>query len=677
MKKYYTLLLLLCFSFVSFAQLTVTSFANNPTVCSGNSTSITASATPVSYTASSIPINMISDYGTNILADPQGLTFVTPIGRSAGIDNNNARWDNIPIGFTFRFYGNPYTSVNVCSNGWIRFGATSSTTGFGFALPNATEPNNAVHGVTADLTLVTSGILEYYTDGVAPNRVFVVSYQDVPFASGGGIANFQIQLHENGNVVEVHTLTCTNTTATKAQGVENAAGTAATAATGRNNTNWSSALNYTTGFRFIPDVINFTWSPATYLNTTTGSVVTASPTNTIIYTINATNASNGQTGSSMVTITVDPASNTLAAVAGGTSICQNISVVSGGTNYRDGNCNLITSITPSGTSPVSNVVNSCVKVDANATKRGTPDLYLARKYDIEPQVNAANATATLKLYYLQSEFDNFNTKASDSGHKALPTGPADATGISNLVLRQFHGTGTNPTNYTGASVDFTTAVAGFTVIWNATRSWWEVTVPVNGFSGFYLTSKKVGTVNIGLIYFKGVQIDRKNVLSWKVNCSSDQAKFELQRSSDGINYTTIYSLTASKQRCDKSFNYTDENTVEGKNYYRLKFIDIDGKTTISNIVLLTQKANGYKLISINPNIITTQSPLLKIDGSEKEMATIVISDFTGRIFSRQQSQLQIGLNQINLPTANLAAGAYSVTTYTNDNKPQTLKLIKQ
>ncbi len=676
MKKYYAFLAFLCFSVVSFAQLTVTSFANNSTVCAGNSTIITASATPVTYNVTAIPNALIADWGVNILADPAGLTGITPITRSAGINNDDCRWDNISIPFTFRFFGNPYTSIKVSSNGWITFGSSSITTGYG-SIPSASEANNAVHGITGNLTFTTSGILEYFTDGTAPNRTFVVSYQNVPFASGGGSATFQIHLKETSNIVEIHTTSCTNTTLIKTQGIENATGTVANAVAGRNNTtNWTST-GFSNGYRFTPDIINFVWSPAGSLSSSTGAVVTATPTSTTVYTINATNASNGATGNNTVTITVDPASNTLAAIAGGASVCQNINVSGTGTNYRDGNCNLIANITPSGATPVTNSINTCTTLDIGSTKRGTGDLYVARKYDIEPLVNALNATATIKLYYLQSEFNNYNTKAADSGHKTLPTGPADATGINNVLLRQFHGTGTNPTNYTGPSVDFTTATSGFSVVWDATKSWWEVTVPVDGFSGFYLSTAKVGTLNIGLTYFKGAQVNKKNVLTWKVNCSSSQAKFELQRSTDGISYTTINAFTASKERCDNPFSYTDENSLNGKNYYRLKFIDIDGKTIISNIVLLAQKMNGYALMSINPNLITTQNPILKIDANEIEMATIIISDFTGRIFSRQSIQLQVGLNQLNLATANLTAGAYNVTTYSNGKKPQTLKLIKQ
>jgi len=673
MKNLYFSLILLCVYSFCPAQLTVTGFANYPTVCSGSSTLITATATPVGYAVSAIPTSLLGSYYTNVLADALSNNF-TP--RSAGINYDDCRWDGISIPFSFTYYGSPVSSVNISSNGWLTFSATSSTTGFGFALPTAGQPNNAIHGITTNLTLAAAGVLEYYVDGLAPNRRFVIRYEDVPFASGGGTATVEIHLLETSNIIEIHTLNCNNTTLGKAQGVENAAGTVAATVTGRNNTTtWSGFSN---SYRFTPDVINYTWSPAATLSSSTGSSVTATPTITTIYTINAINTTNSATGSTTVTVTVNAGSFTLAGIAGGASVCQNISVGAGATNYRDvSNCNIIALVTPAGSSPVTNSINACTKVDVAATKRGTSDLYLSRKYDIEPLVSPSTSTANIKLFYLQSEFNDFNTKATDSAHKLLPVGPLDATGISNLVMRQFHGTGTNPTNYTGIHIDFTTLVAGFTVVWNATQSWWEVTVPVNGFSGFYLTSAKTPPLNISLNYFKGIKNGNKNLLSWKVNCTSDEAKFELQRSTDGTIFTPINVFSASRIRCASAFDIRDENPVPGNNYYRLKIIDFDEKVNYSNVVLLTQKTGHFSLVTLNPNVVSSQNAVLKISTLQKENITVALIDFTGRIIQKLVVPLQIGSNQVSIQTTGLSAGIYIVTIYSGIDKPISLKLIKQ
>lgn len=683
MKKLCLLTAATCFAGFSFAQLTVTSNPSSATICNGNSVSITASATPVSYTVSAIANNPYDPtlFATNILVDQLGTynggtPYIEPLSFGTLDDG---RWDNINIPFTFRYYGNTFNSVNISTNGWVGLGSSNSTaTGYGVALPNAAAPNNVIHAITCDLTFagVTNvAVLQYFTVGSSPNRRFVIDMSALKFFSGTATADVQVILFETTNVVEIHTSSCTNTAVTKAQGIENSTGTVASVATGRNNTtNWTGMPN---AFRFTPDNINFTWSPATGLNTTSGATVIATPANTTTYTINATNPSNGHTGSTTVTVTVDPASYVLAGTAGGAQICQNISVSPSGTHYRDGNCNLISTITPAGGSPVTNSINTCIKVDTGANKRGTSTLYLARQYDIEPLVNPSTSTANITLYYKQSEFNNYNTKATDSGFKLLPTGPADATGISNVLLRQFHGTGTNPTNYTGSSEDFTTATSGFTVTWNATRSWWEVVVPVSGFSGFYLSSAPVGVLAVSMEYFKGVQQNGKHLLNWKANCSSSSVTFEIERSTNGLNFTSIKTITASQARCSQPFDHTDDKPENGINYYRIKMIDVDGKSSYSNTISLVLKNKGVDVLSISPNPVTAENAVLKLKAFEKLNANIIVTDFTGRVLKTQTTQLIPGNNQVPINTFTLAKGTYHVSVYTHGEPVKTVRLVKQ
>lgn len=679
MKKFYLAIAFVCTVNYCFSQLTVTTNPSSASVCAGNSVSITASAVPVSYTASAIANNPYDpfNFSTTVLVDQLNSIF-EPLS-TGNLDDG--RWDNITLPFSFRFYGNIFNSVNISTNGWVGLGSTNTTTtGLGVTLPNAAAPNNVIHAITSDLTFTGASnpaVIQYFEVGVSPNRKFVIDYSNLTFFSASGTANVQIILYETTNVIEIHTADCSNTSLSKAQGIENSNGTVATVSPGRNNTtNWTGMPN---AYRFTPDNINFTWSPATGLNTTTGPTVIATPASTTTYTVNALNPSNGQTGSTTVTVTVNAASYVLAGTAGGPQICQNITVSPSGTNYRDGNCNLIANITPAGAAPVSNSINTCVQVDTGANKKGTTSLYVARKYDIEPLLNPypATSTANVTLYYLQSEFDNFNTKASDSNQKALPTGPADATGISNLVLRQFHGTGTNPLNYSGPSEDFTTATSGFTVIWNATRNWWEVTVPVTAFSGFYITSKPLGTLATSLEYFKGTRADNKNILSWKANCTATQVTFEIERSIDAVHYTVITSLQANQARCSQPFEIVDNNPSAGVNYYRLKTIDADGKITYSNIVTLLNKTTGFEILSISPNPVAHEKAVLKINTGEKCQVNIVISDFAGRIMQNNTVQLIAGINQVSLNTKLLTPGIYMVTGYTNSEKPKTIRLVKQ
>lgn len=142
-------------------------------------------------------------------------------------------------------------------------------------------------------------------------------------------------------------------------------------------------------------------------------------------------------------------------------------------------------VQPTGANPVSGSIVNNLTIDATVpTLNGSA--YVQRHYDILPASNAATATATITLYFTQTEFDNFNATA---GHGPdLPKNATDAAGKANVRIYQYHGfSATNlPGTYTGQGKEIDPDDAN--IVWNADRQWWEVTFDVNGFSGFFLSS---------------------------------------------------------------------------------------------------------------------------------------------------------------------------------------------
>ncbi|MCX6640915.1 MAG: C25 family cysteine peptidase [bacterium] len=59
--------------------------------------------------------------------------------------------------FTFRYYGNNFTNISVCTNGWLAMGTTTSTDYSASAIPNADGPPNMVAGFWHDLNAGAGG----------------------------------------------------------------------------------------------------------------------------------------------------------------------------------------------------------------------------------------------------------------------------------------------------------------------------------------------------------------------------------------------------------------------------------------------------------------------------------------------------------------------------------------
>ncbi|HEY9013693.1 MAG TPA: kelch repeat-containing protein, partial [Gemmatimonadales bacterium] len=157
----------------------------------------------------------------------------------------------LPIGFSFRFFDNSYTTFNLSSNGFVQFGSsTSNGCCSGRPIPSADEPNNIIAAAWTDLYPHAAGMISFETRGRAPSRFLVVNFQNVPWCceAGENRVSTQIILYEGTNAIEIHTA---NQSAGHiyTQGIEDESGTKASFLSGRVASNYglsNDAVRFTT-----------------------------------------------------------------------------------------------------------------------------------------------------------------------------------------------------------------------------------------------------------------------------------------------------------------------------------------------------------------------------------------------------------------------------------------------
>jgi trimeric autotransporter adhesin len=434
----------------------------------------------------------------------------------------------------------------------------------------------------------------------------------------------------------------------------------------------------------------YTWSPssglftdgaatAAYTGTQTPTVY-AKPTATNTYTVTSTSVA-GCPNTATVTVTVTPPTspNGLAGTptAGATTQWTETHVIATGQNYVEAaTCDLISTVIPFGGSPVSGSVMSAVRVDTGATKMGSGELYAARFYAIEPATAPATSTARITLYYLQSEFDNYNAKATDSAKYLLPTGPADALGISRLVIRQFHGTPTGgylPGNYAGANEVLDPADAD--VIWNATANRWEITVPVSSFSGFWLTSVDfVVPVRFTDLYAKAT--GNTNTVYWTTAQENNNRKFVVEKSVDGRSFTTIGEVATQALNGNSStpisYNFVDGLPFEGKSYYKLRQVDRNGAELVTPVVTVLRGKGKFEIVDVRPNP-TTGAINFNVIGSNTAI-TVVVRTLSGQQVMRSSLSQS---NSFSLNLGGLSNGMYLLEATDRNGEKATFKIVKQ
>jgi gliding motility-associated-like protein len=165
------------------------------------------------------------------------------IPTSSGITGDDNYSGIIPIGFTFNFYGNPYTQLIIGSNGNLCFNTGLAGSYDPWPISAALLGNSSVYnsicGPWCDIYIPSGGTITYSTDGAAPNRKFVVTYCATHmFSCTTEWVTTQIILYETSDITEVHlghrTICGTGWNNQRAIiGVQNSTGTSATAAPSR------------------------------------------------------------------------------------------------------------------------------------------------------------------------------------------------------------------------------------------------------------------------------------------------------------------------------------------------------------------------------------------------------------------------------------------------------------
>jgi len=183
------------------------------------------------YTLSSVTYSWVStSTATGITGDDQSKQFTLP--------------------FTFNFYGTNYTSVYVCSNGFLSF--TSNSTAYNPSpIPNTGVPNAIIAPLWRDLNPSAGGTITYYSG----SDKFVVTWNGIKnYASPNNPQTFQVILYPNGEIVFQYNSITNDVTTTR--GIENADGT--------KGLPYSTNPSNGTAVKFTPSGSSGTWTEVSY-----------------------------------------------------------------------------------------------------------------------------------------------------------------------------------------------------------------------------------------------------------------------------------------------------------------------------------------------------------------------------------------------------------------------------
>jgi hypothetical protein len=202
----------------------------------------------------------------------------------------------------------------------------------------------------------------------------------------------------------------------------------------------------------------------------------------------------------------------------------------------------------------------------------------------------------------------------------------------------------------------------------------------NALSTLALGFLVVGTAQAEILDFQAQSNQCNAELSWVSNDDINISSYEVQKSIDGINFTT---LTTIRRGTSNTYNFTARQS-EAQARYRIVENYRNTFPTMSTVRFVKTSCNAGSIDS--PAIGFYPNPLLNSIGGdlhitlENENATMLniqITDITGRVILKQENELHRGLNQIDMNVGELAVGSYLIVTSTDGGAPKAERFIVQ
>jgi hypothetical protein len=151
-------------------------------------------------------IDLVGHYVMTDSTDPGGPRF-HPIqsGDFHDLHQEDDTESTTTLPFPFTFYGTTFTTVTIAANGTIAFPAGQQV-GFHPLALNSVDSHMVGWWSDWNPGADEEGYVLIGTRGVAPHRTFVVWWNSVANHNANGLADFQLQLFEGSNRIELHVL---------------------------------------------------------------------------------------------------------------------------------------------------------------------------------------------------------------------------------------------------------------------------------------------------------------------------------------------------------------------------------------------------------------------------------------------------------------------------------------
>ncbi|MGZ3840205.1 MAG: T9SS type A sorting domain-containing protein [Flavisolibacter sp.] len=185
----------------------------------------------------------------------------------------------------------------------------------------------------------------------------------------------------------------------------------------------------------------------------------------------------------------------------------------------------------------------------------------------------------------------------------------------------------------------------------------------------------VGVLAIRLLRFQGQKSENGNLLKWTVDENESGRLFQIEKSTDGRNFSLIGSLSPSSRSGQQDYQYRDAGT-SSEAYYRIRLLDKKDQSFYSPVVFIENGSTGPSSLNLSGNPVESYLSFSYAAAADARV-TINIYNMAGMIVQSEKASLVKGNNRFTLATdGKLYTGAYVLELVNNTQNIRT-KFLKR
>ena len=182
---------------------------------------------------------------------------------------------------------------------------------------------------------------------------------------------------------------------------------------------------------------------------------------------------------------------------------------------------------------------------------------------------------------------------------------------------------------------------------------------------------------IHLISFQGnMNKNNKVTLNWVVADNEIANNFEIERSFNGRDFTTVAIVFATGKMGTENYMFYETTTGTDKVMYRLKMIDKNHEINYSRILIFQLKSAITNTIKIIGNPVNDKLTF-SYTSTTTQLVDVKVYDMSGRIVLNNKVNSLEGSNVISLPLSSTFKAGMYVVEVNSGNELQSTKFVKQ